>query len=113
MDRVGEDLGTGEDTVFCGLGDVEDAGELVLDGVRELDAELSARSLSSPMGLDWLSSTGLLLDPGEELWFVRFGFIGCLISGVMPVLGSLRGTPGGDAVWPPSRGSGTGAGTCV
>lgn len=102
MDRVGEDLGTGEDTVFCGLEDVEDAGELVLDGVRELDAELSARSLSCPLGLDWLSASGLLLDPGEELRFVGFGFMGCVISEAVPVLGSLRGTTGGDAVWPPS-----------
>lgn len=85
--------------MFCGLEDVEDAGELVLDGVRELDAELSARSLSCPMGLVWLSASGPLLDPGEELGFVGFGVMGCLISGAVPVLCSLRGTTGGDAVW--------------
>lgn len=102
MDRVGEDLRTGEDTVFCGLGDVEDAGELVLEGVQELDAELSARSLSCPKGLDWLSASGLFIDPGEELGFVGFGFMGCLISGAVSVLGSLRGTTGGYAVFPPS-----------
>lgn len=86
-------------TVFCGLGDVEDAGELVVDGVRVLDAELSVRSLSCPMRLDWLSASGLLLDTGEELGFVG---IGCLISGVMPVLASPRGTTFGDTVWFPS-----------
>lgn len=78
--------------MFCGLGDVEDAGELVLDGVRELDAELSARSLSCPVGLDWLSTSGLLLDPGEELGIAEMG---CLISGILI---SLRGTTGGDAL---------------
>lgn len=82
-------------TVFCGLGDVEDAGELAVDGVRVLDAELSVRSLSCPIRLDWLSASGLLLDTGEELGFVGFG---CLISGVMPVLASPRGTTVGDTV---------------
>lgn len=86
----------GEDTVFCGLVDVEDAGELVLDGVRVLDAELSVRSLSCPVRLDWLSTSGLLLDIGEELEFVG---IVCLISGVVHVLGSPSGTIG---VWLPS-----------
>lgn len=55
--RLGEDLRLEEDTVFCGLWDADDTGELVLDvlvlamlGVLcALEEELSARSLSCPV----------------------------------------------------------------
>lgn len=85
--------------MFCGLADVEDAGELVLDVVQELDAELSARSLGCPKVVDWFSASGILLLTGEGLGFVGMD---CLISGVMPVLVSPRGTACGDIVCLPS-----------
>lgn len=114
--RLGEDLGVNEDTVFCGLCDVEDTGELVVDvlvlGVLgEFDDKLSARSLSWPAGPPWLSKWSTLLDPGEEAGFVESG---CLIPAAtsemgvwVPVLGSPDGRfSGGLGAWIPSWRSG-------